>query len=78
MSAKRSLSLSDDLDSSLLELCRYLGVSPNSYINNVLAKSVASDRNSYVVQTETKEAFSKLADFMSAIETLENKENIHN
>lgn len=78
MSAKRSLSLSDDLDSALLELCKHLGVSPNSYINNVLAKSVASDRNSYVVQTETKEAFSKLADFMSVIETLENKENIHN
>lgn len=71
MAAKRSLSLSDDLDRNLIQLCAHLGISPNSYINNVLAKAVASDRNSYVLQTETKEAFSKLAEIMSYAESLE-------
>lgn len=57
---KRSISFTEELDSKLVELCESLSISPNSYINNVVAKSVLNDRTAMVSQKASSEAVQKM------------------
>lgn len=59
-SKKRSISLSEELDDKLVELCEALSVSPNSYINNVVAKSVLNERTALVSQKASSDGMDRL------------------
>lgn len=67
---KRTLSLNEDLDAKLIELCDALSVSPNNYITNVLAKAVMTDRTALVTQKASNEGVQEmLALFGQALES---------
>lgn len=65
---KRSISFTEELDSKLVELCEALSISPNSYINNVVAKAVLNDRTAVVSQKLSSEGMQQMVQmFGSAI-----------
>lgn len=63
---KRSISFTEDLDSKLVELCDALSISPNSYINNVVAKAVLQDRTAMVSQKASTEGVEKMLKIFGA------------
>ncbi|HAS6083228.1 hypothetical protein [Vibrio vulnificus] len=63
---KRSISFTEDLDSKLVELCDALSISPNSYINNVVAKAVLQDRTAMVSQKASMEGVEKMLQLFGA------------
>jgi len=64
---KRSISFTEELDSKLVELCEALSVSPNSYINNVVAKAVLNDRTAMVSQKSSAEGMEKMLQLFSTV-----------
>ena len=64
---KRTLSLNEELDAKLVELCEELSVSPNNYINNVLAKAVLNDRTAFVAQQTTSEGMDKMLEIFTSL-----------
>ncbi|MEZ8154533.1 hypothetical protein ACED23_26120 [Vibrio splendidus] len=73
-SKKRSISLSEDLDDKLVELCEALSVSPNSYINNVVAKAVLNERTALVSQNASSEGIDRLVSMFQGMADEESKE----
>lgn len=72
---KRSISFTEDLDSKLVELCEALSISPNSYINNVVAKAVLNDRTAMVSQKTSSEGMDKILKIFSAIANQDDSES---
>jgi len=64
---KRSISFTEELDSKLVELCEALSISPNSYINNVVAKAVLNDRTAMVSQKASSEGMEKMLQMFSSV-----------
>ena len=74
---KRTLSVSEELDSKLVELCEALSISPNNYINNVVAKAVLNDRTALVSQKKTTDVMSQMAAaFAQMMSEAENQEKL--
>lgn len=73
-SKKRSISLSEDLDDKLVELCEALSVSPNSYINNVVAKAVLNERTALVSQNASSDGIDRLVSMFQSMADEESKE----
>lgn len=74
---KRTLSVSEELDSKLVELCEALSISPNNYINNVVAKAVLNDRTALVSQQKTTDVMSQMASaFAQMMSEAENQEKL--
>lgn len=73
-SKKRSISFTEDLDGKLVELCEALSISPNSYINNVVAKAVLNDRTALVSQQSSAGGVEQMLQlFTEQMKTLEDK-----
>lgn len=72
---KRTLSVSEELDAKLVELCEALSISPNNYINNVLAKAVLNDRTAMVSQKASSEGIEKMLQMFGAAVCEENSES---
>lgn len=64
---KRTLSVSEELDAKLVELCEALSITPNNYINNVLAKAVLNDRTAMVSQKASSEGMEKMLKMFSSV-----------
>lgn len=74
---KRTLSVSEELDSKLVELCEALSISPNNYINNVVAKAVLNDRTALVSQQKTNDVMSQMAaTFAQMMSDADNQEKL--
>lgn len=74
---KRTLSVSEELDSKLVELCEALSISPNNYINNVVAKAVLNDRTALVSQQKTTDVMSQMAaTFAQMMSDADNQEKL--
>jgi predicted transcriptional regulator len=73
-SKKRSISLSEDLDDKLVELCEALSVSPNSYINNVVAKAVLNERTALVSQNASTDGTDRIIAMFQAMADESSKE----
>lgn len=65
---KRSLSLSQKMNSDLLALSEALGVNPHSYMINELAKSIQRDSLSLQVKKNTQEQLATLLQFIQGSE----------
>lgn len=64
---KRSISFTEELDSKLVELCEALSISPNSYINNAVAKAVLNDRTAMVSQKASSDGMEKMLQIFSSV-----------
>lgn len=66
-STSRSLSLSETLNSRLLLVCEELGVTPNNYINNVVAKALLKDVTYIEVRSKSADSLNYMNELFERI-----------
>lgn len=74
---KRTVSFTEELDAKMVTLCEALGVTPNSYITNAVAKAVLNDSTAYVTQKNSADVMSQMAAaFAQMMSEAENQEKL--
>ncbi len=74
---KRTVSFTEELDAKMITLCEALGVTPNSYITNAVAKNVLNDSTAYLTQKNGAETMAQMASaFSQLMSEIEKQEKV--
>lgn len=61
----RNVKLTINMDNRLIALCKHLGTNPNSYLINIIGKSVSQDELAFKTQENQADLFSQILQNMN-------------
>jgi len=71
----RNVKLTVDIDNRLVALCKHLGTNPNSYLINIIGKSVSQDELAFKSQENQSDLFSQVLQYMNQMPTGSDDDN---